>query len=223
MGDAAAGLPPDLRAGGQVVGLRVGRVGVLVELRPARTGAQLGRLRHGALGLAGHRAQVVVQLDQVGAEEPQRRPLLQRDRLRHGRGEAVVAGVGDHRQADPGVPRGRLDKVLQFDAAVLRVRDQVRGHPVLHRAERVVPLQLGVHLRVLEAGDALQPDDRSRVLRVGQQIDDRVVAAQVVVGHRALSVVEGIAGYAFMFSSNNVTTPEIPPAEAGAQGSSRAS
>ena len=46
-------------------------------------------------------------------------------------------------------------------AALLGVADQVRCDPVLHGAERVVPLELGVDLGVGEAGHPLQPRGRA--------------------------------------------------------------
>ena len=180
VGHPALGLSPDLRAGGAVVRLRVGRVGVLVQLAPPRTRGQLLGLRHRSLGLAGHRAQRVVEFDQVRAEQPQCRPLLQRDGPRQGRGEAIATGVGDHRQADPGVARRRLDEVLQVLTAILGVGDQVRGDPVLDRAEGVVPLELGVDPGVFEAG-VVQPHQWSRVVGVGQQPKDRLVRAQPMI------------------------------------------
>jgi hypothetical protein len=181
--DPAIGLAPDLGAGGEEVRFRIRRVLVLVELMPAWLARHLVGLLHGALGRARHRAQIVGQLDQMRAEGPKRRTLLRRDRHRQGRGEVEPARVGEHGQRHSRVPRSGLDQMLEFHPALDRVPDQVRGDPVFDRAEGVVPLELGVDLRVLERADAMDPHQRRGVLDAGEQFEDRVVDPLGVVGH----------------------------------------
>ena len=73
------GLKPDLRARGLVVRLGIGFVPILIEHVEAGNLGQLVGFGDRALGSAGCGAKGVLQLDHVGAEEPQHRALLEWD------------------------------------------------------------------------------------------------------------------------------------------------
>ena len=99
---------PDLRAGPLVVGLRVGRVGVLVEEGPL--GMLLGELpgpAHRAVGtlLAGR-------VDDLGAPDLEQLPPLGRHVGGQHHLQVVALHLADQGHPDAGVARGRLDERL---------------------------------------------------------------------------------------------------------------
>ena len=89
-----------------------------------------------------------------GAVGGHQTPALERHRLRHDEDQPVAADRGDHRQADAGVARGRLDDraARPEDAAALGVLDHREADAVLDRAARVRPLGLHPHVDLRAVG-----------------------------------------------------------------------
>ena len=185
---AALGLAPDFRPRRLVVRLGVRLVDVLVQHVEIGTLPDLHGRGDGALRRPGGRTQRVRQLHHVRPEEAQHGALLEGNLARQRRRQRVALRVGDHRQRHPGVAGRRLHQLLLrlHRLARLAVRDQVGRDAVLHRPERVVPLQLAVDLRVAERRHAAQADQRRRVVGVGEQAENRVVDAQPVIIHNPL-------------------------------------
>src|SRR5262249_43502768 len=77
----------------------------------------------------------------------------------------------------------RLDQMLEPDALLFRDAQEIGGDSILHRAEWVVPLELGVERSVAVRADAVDPHQRRRILDAGQQVEDRVVDALCMVEH----------------------------------------
>ena len=180
VGDPARGLAPDLRAGGVVVGLRVGRVAVLVGLEGA--GDLLGQaVGDAVVGLRGLGVDVGRRDHDLGAQRAQQVDLLARHLVGHDRDDAVALQPGGDREAGAGVAGGRLDdRPAGAEAAVaLGGVDQVDRDPVLDRAAGVEQLELGDELRRQAGADAAEPDER----RVADRVEDRV--PDVGVGHGA--------------------------------------
>src|SRR5690606_3175172 len=135
VGDAPAGVAPDLRPGGLVMGQRVVRVGKLVQ-HPALA-TRLHRL--GQVTGAFH-ALFLAHPDQLGAVGAHGVLALLALVRRHDQLHAVAAHRRRHRQGDAGIAAGRLDQhVTGADiAARLRLDDHVQRRPVLDRAGGVV-------------------------------------------------------------------------------------
>ena len=129
MGDLPRRLAPDLRARRAVVGLGIRRVLVLVQVVVAGALAELGGERDGPLGGAGGGAQVVLELDELGAEEAQRRALLGGDLVRERRGEAVALGVRDHREPHARCCPTSARRAGYAAAAARAPRRRARGWP----------------------------------------------------------------------------------------------
>ena len=188
MGDGALRLAPDLGSGRRVVCLRIRFVDVLVQHVDPGTLGDLHRLGDRAFRCPGRRTQGVLELQHVGAKEPEHRALLEWYLDRQRRREGVALRVGDHREGHTGVAGSGLHQLLVRLHRLPRfaVRDQVGGHTVLHRSERVVPLELGVDLRVLERRHPVQPHQRRGIVGAAEQAQNGVVdASGVVVGHLA--------------------------------------
>src|SRR4029079_13471622 len=170
VGDPAVGLLPELGARLLVVGARVVRVGVLVGLPGIRllrepVGDVVVRVRvvrcdrggaddhFGAVGLQ-HVALVLA--DFVGADED----------------APVAALLGDEREPDTGVARGRLDDgPARLELAGLLGRlDHPDCDPVLHGTARVHVLHLREHQGCGAVGGAVEPDQRG----VADQVQERV-------------------------------------------------
>jgi hypothetical protein len=104
--------------------------------------------------------------EDLGAVGAHRLAPLGGKMLRHDEHHAVAADGGRHRQRDPGVAGGGLDqRVARLDlAARLGVADHGDGRAVLHRARRVVALELRQHhvavSFVLASRQALQAHQR---------------------------------------------------------------
>ena len=145
--DAAGALLPDLRAGGDVVGLAVVEVVPLVGEDDA--------VLFGGLELFGEPAAdmlVIVRigvrlgrhLDQLGAAQPQHVLLFLALRFRDHDQRAIAARVGDQREPDAGIAGGRLHHQaagLEL-AALFRLQDHLTAGAVLHRAARIHELGL---------------------------------------------------------------------------------
>ncbi len=172
----AAGLLPDLRPGGLVVGLGVGRVGVLVGLEPTRqllgqpVGHRVVALRR--LRLDGGRAD-----HHLGAVGPQQRDLLLAHLVGHDEDAAVALDGGGDRQADAGVAGGGLDDGAARPqlAVPLGRLDHGQADPVLDRSARVQVLELGNDAGRQAAGHPLQADQRG--------VADQVENGGILAGH----------------------------------------
>ena len=142
--DLALGVRPDLRAGGAVVGVRVGGVVELPGDKAAGDGAgKLLRLLHRALHP--QRAGGEDQLRPIGGQHG---PALRAHGIRHGEDQAVAPDGGHTGQADAGVPGGGLNDHsagLQQPPG-LRVLDHGQTHTVLGGAGGIQVFQLGQHL-----------------------------------------------------------------------------
>ena len=55
--------------------------------------------------------------------------------------------------------------------------------PVLYGTERVVPLELAVNARILERDHPIDPDQRCRIIRIGEQALHRVIDSQPMIQH----------------------------------------
>ena len=186
MGDAAAGLAPQLRPRRLVVGLRVGGIAVLVGLEGA------GDLLREPVGDA------VVRLRRLGRDVgrgdhdlgpvgPQQVDLLARHLVRHHRDHAVALQAGGDGEARAGVAGGRLDdRPAGAQAPVaLGGLDEAHGDAVLDRPAGVEQLQLGHELRRQARPDPAQPDHR----RLADGVEDGVLdlRAGVRLGHASES------------------------------------
>ena len=171
VGDAPAGLPPQLGAGRQVVRLRVGVVEVLVGLEGA--GDLLRQpVGHAVVGLRRLRRDGGRRDDDLGAVGAQQVDLLLGHLVRHDRDDAVALQARGDGQARAGVARRRLDDRaagLELPVA-LGGLDERHGDAVLDRSARVERLDLGDDLRGQAGAKARQPDER----RVADGVEDRV-------------------------------------------------
>ncbi len=171
VGDPAGGLLPDLGAGGGVVGGGVVGVVVLVGLEGARRrrGDAVGDgvVRVGVVRVDRGRAH-----DHLGAEGPQQLHLLAGDLVRHGEDASVAPAGGDHRQADAGVARGRLDDrpARLEQAGPLGRLDHGQRRAVLDAAARVEIFELGQQVARQVPAQSVEADHR----RVAEQVDQRV-------------------------------------------------
>ena len=158
----AAGLLPDLGAGGVVVRLGVGHVGVLVGLEPA--GDLLGQpvghrvVALGRFGLDGGRTD-----HHLGAVGSQQRDLLAAHLVGHDEDAAIALDGGGDRQADAGVAGGRLDDgAARAQAAVaFGGLDHADADAILDRAARVEVFELGDNRGGDVSGERLQAHQRS--------------------------------------------------------------
>jgi len=110
-----------------------------------------------------------VDLDQLGAHQPDRVLLLLALGARDHDGGAIAERTADHGQTDAGVARGALDDPparLQ-QAAPLGVADNPERGAVLNRLPRVQELRLAQNLASGGLAGALQPDER----RVADQVE----------------------------------------------------
>jgi hypothetical protein len=135
-------------------------------------------LAHHALGQVARRfhAARARREDDLGAEGAHGLAALDRQVLRHDENHAVAADRRGHRQSDARVARGGLDQdvALADRAALLGAPDHRDRRPVLHRASRVIALQLREDdvVAFLKFGiQALQPHER----RVADEILDGLV------------------------------------------------
>ncbi len=155
--DAALGRLPDLRPGGQVVRIGVGRVGVLVRLpgagrlardpvRDAVVGALVVRVD---VGWADHH------LRAIGAQQG---ALLLRLLVGHDEDAPIALDRRRHGQADPGVAAGRLhDHATRLQQpGPLRRLDHGQRDPVLDRSARIHVLQLADDARRHAIGQAVE-------------------------------------------------------------------
>ena len=105
--------------------------------------------------------------------------FLQRDFVRHHRSQVVTACACHRGQADPGVAGSRLDQAATTaDLAFLFQLSQHRpGRAIFDRAERIIPLQLGIERELRPWIHLVDPHHRRRVLLAGQQLEDIVIDA----------------------------------------------
>ena len=183
--ELAVGLAPQLRPGRLVVGLRVGRVRVLVGLEGAgdlareavgdavvgarRVGRDVGRRHH-----------------HLGPVRAQEVDLLLAHLVRHHRDHAVALEAGGDGEPGAGVAGGRLDdRAAGAQAAVaLRGLDHPDRDAVLDRAAGVEDLELRHDLGLQAGADAGQPDER----RVPDRVEDRLLD----LGHGPEDKVAGV-------------------------------
>ncbi len=139
----AVGVPPDLRAGGLVVGPDVGGVLVLACV-PGAGQARVQLL--GPLDAARETERGVGELD-LGAEHPQRQDALAGGVLGQHDQAGVVARRGQRREGDAGVAGGGLDDGGAGGqlTGLLRRPDHREGGPVLDAGQRIGGLQLRQH------------------------------------------------------------------------------
>src|SRR3990172_1844120 len=178
VGDAALGLAPDLRSGGQLVRPRVLHVPVLVGLVGAGDVAgQAGR--HGVVALRRLGRDVGGAEHDLRAVRPQQRLLLGRLLVGHDEDAAIaLQGRGDG-QAVAGVAAGWLDDraARLQETRPLGGLDHGQPDAILDGAAGVDHLELGQDERLTVpwpeiAGDAREPDER----RVPDQLEDRLGA-----------------------------------------------
>ncbi|MOA21807.1 hypothetical protein D3C78_1423190 [compost metagenome] len=142
MGDLAAGLLPQLRARGLVMGAWVVGIGKLVQ-HPALA---LGHHLVGQVACVLHAA-ALGREHQLGAIGLHGLRTLDGQVLRHDQHHAVALDRRRHGQRDAGIARSRFDqRVARLDlAALFGAPDHGNGGPVLDRSSRVVALQLAQH------------------------------------------------------------------------------
>ena len=176
MGDVRA-VAPDLRSGALVVGLRVGRVGVLVEEDPLRVLVrELAGPADGAV-----RALRAGRLDDLGPPQVEQLATLDGDVRRQDDLQVIATDPADQGQADPGVPGRRLDEHLaglagMQDAVLLGLLDERQRDAVLDRTAGVPALELDEDAGRRVRAQLADLDER----RVADQVEDAVVR-----GHRA--------------------------------------
>jgi hypothetical protein len=168
------------------VGGRVRRVRILVELDRVRALACDPRgdvaVEVGRVGRRRGRTD-----DDLGAQRPQDAPLLLGDLVRTGEDAPVALLLGNEREADAGVPRGRLDDRrarTQRPVAFGRL-DHRERRPVLHASARVQELELREHLRLEPRRDPPQPQER----RSADQVEERLADV-----HQLAATGSGLAG-----------------------------
>ena len=144
--DPTFGLPPDLGPGSLVVGLDVVRVLVLISHHVSGPGVRAdqrtGQGDGAILGMI-HRAQVVGCLPHLCAEHPHHDLLLIGHAVGNRDRDAEPESCRQCAQGDPGVARRGLDQpgVIQL-TSFEKPAEQICSRAVLHRAERVHPLEL---------------------------------------------------------------------------------
>src|SRR5665647_212641 len=155
--DLAVGVLPDLFRSGLAVDLRVGLIGELAGQDRAALGRDLLGLGNRALHALGAWGQ-----DELGAVGPQQRLTLLAHGLGHGEHHVVSAGGTDHRERDPSVAAGRLhNRSARLElAGLLGGVDDRHADAVLHRAGRVVELELGCDGRSGTGAQPVDPDER---------------------------------------------------------------
>ena len=167
--DRAVGLAPDLRTGRLVLGLRVGRVRVLVGAIGPRDlfGQPIGHRVVGP-GIVG--TDVGGADDHLGPVRPQEVLFLLRLLVGHDRHQLVPLQRGSHGQADARVPRRRLDdRASRFEPSVLLGSlDHAEADPILDRAPRIHGLDLGN--QVPGRMESAKTDQR----RVADSVHDRL-------------------------------------------------
>ena len=168
VGDPALRVAPDFRAGGAVMCGGIVGVGKLVEdlayalfLHRKR---QIARTFHA--GFPAHQLQ-------FGAKGAHRLLTLDRGIFGHEQDELVAAHGRRHRQRDAGIAAGRLDqRIAGFDlAAHLRGVDHRQRRTVLHRAGRIVALELDEKRVARLARHALEAHQR----RIADAVFDGLV------------------------------------------------
>ena len=141
--DLASGVFPNLRAGGPLMDVGIGRIVELLR-NPGigrRVGQLLGlgnRALHAVLGRSEH---------QVGAQAAEQRPPLDAHRLGHGERQRVAFRRGDEGQGNARVAAGGLDDV-RFrgqPAGLLRGFDHGATDAVFHAVAGIEELQLRQH------------------------------------------------------------------------------
>ena len=168
-------------------------IGGIVELARhpgavAQAGQDLLGPRDGALHSLGPFRE-----DHLAAQRPEQVPALERHRLRHGEDAAIAPRRRDVRQADAGVPRGRLDdEHARAKASLLdRVVDHRGADPVLHRAVRVVALVLDGDPSGQALAEPVEPDQRRVADGLGHVLVDLSVRhgdlGWPAVSHRSLA------------------------------------
>ena len=163
--DAAAGVVPDLRAGGGFVPVAVGGV---VELVGEPRAARIGGIRR--LGVGARLVRVVVRVlvrhrghqPHFGAGDAQRVDLLAALRLRHEDHRAIAAAGAEQGQPDPGVAGGALDDAAAGadQPASLGIQQQAQRGAVLDRAAGVEELGLAEDLAAGQRGGVAQAQQR---------------------------------------------------------------
>ncbi len=140
--DLVVELRPDLRAGGPIVSLRVGRVGELVDVEGAGLGGDA--LGHVLVVLGMALADVGAGEDHLRAQGLQVEDLLLGHLVRHHDDQPVALLRRHQRQAEAGVAGGRLDdRAARLQAAVgLGRLDHRHADAVLDRSRRVLALEL---------------------------------------------------------------------------------
>ncbi len=159
--DAPLGLLPDLGTRRRVVRLRVARVEVLVRLERAGNlarqpvGHRVVRLRRLALHVRGA-------YHDLCPVRTQQADLLRRHLVRHHEDHLVALDRRHHREAVPGVARGRFDDGPPRPqlSAPLGVLDHRQADPVLDAASWVQLLELGQDGGPDTGGDLVQADQR---------------------------------------------------------------
>ena len=179
--EIAAGVGPELGAGGGFVDRRVG--GVFKLLRDPGAGGDRGQFLRPLDGAA--HPELGRGQDEFGAEAAQEGAALQAEGFGHREGQVIPLGGGDEGQCDAGIAAGGLDDA-RFggqDAVLFRLLDHGTADAVLDRGQRVEELELGQDGGVIGRDEAAQTDER----RLKGGLDDGVVdlAAQGKRGRRS--------------------------------------
>ncbi len=144
MGHAAVGLPPNLRARGAVVGLGVGRVGILIRVEG--TLDLLGQAAGNPVIAVGVLREAVGRGDDnLGPVRLEKVDLLSRNLVGHGADDPVTADGTDHGQPGAGVATGRFDDGAAGleETGLFCSPNHVDRDPFLHGAGGVQVLHLG--------------------------------------------------------------------------------
>ena len=168
MGRAAAALFPDLGSGPKLVGKRIRRVRVLIDVHVAV------RVGCGApLRLADRAVCAFERIgeDELGTECARDALALERDLVRHAELEGIAGDGADHGERDSGVAARRLehDAPATEPALLLRIQHHPQRRPVLHASTRIGAFDLRPELAAQSCADAVQWDER----RFADLLEDR--------------------------------------------------
>ena len=155
MREASFGLPPDLRAGADLVRERVRGVGVLVHV-----GVAVGLRRRAPPRFADRAVRALERIREHdgGAERPDDSLSLRRDLVGHAELDGMAADGADERERDAGVAACCVehDPAAAEPTLLLGRDDHPQGRPILDAAAGVRGLELCPELATESPADAAQ-------------------------------------------------------------------
>src|SRR5438445_4626249 len=168
VGHASTGLLPDLGRGAELVGERVRRVRVLINIDIA---VRVGRGTSLRFADRAIRALEWIGEDELRAKGARDALALERYLVGHAELEGVAADGADHSERDAGVAARRVehDPTATQPAFLLRIEHHPESGPILHAPARIRALDLQPEVASQARADAVQRDER----RVADALEDR--------------------------------------------------